>query len=300
MVPSFLERLQQGQTLLSDGAMGTELQKRGLNTDDCPEEFNLAHPEIVQSIYSDYFAAGSDIVETNSFGGNRERLSQYGKETEVTLFNRKAAELARAVCPQGHFVAGSIGPTGAMLEPMGTLAIQIAYDFFKEQAEALAEGGVHLFYVETMMAVEEAEIAVRAVKESTGLPVVGSMTFDLAGDSVRTSWGVDIPTMVQRLSDAGADILGANCGNGVEVVLRAMQEMRPITSLPLMAQPNAGLPEIKDSFIVYPETPESFEEKMKAVLAVGIGILGGCCGSGPEHIRHLRHLINHNKKGSDD
>jgi 5-methyltetrahydrofolate--homocysteine methyltransferase len=280
--------------------MGTELQKRGLNTDACPEAFNVTHPEIVQSIYKDYFDAGSDIVETNSFGGNREQLTMYGKESEVFRLNRKAAELARAVCPPGRFVAGSIGPTGAMPEPMGTLPLQKAYDYFKEQAEALAEGGVDLFYVETMMAVEEAEIAVKAAKESTGLPVVGSMTFDLAGDSVRTSWGVDVPTMVRRLSAAGADVLGANCGNGVEVVLRAMREMRPLTRLPLMAQPNAGLPEIKNSLIVYPETPESFEEKMKAVLAVGIGILGGCCGSGPEHIRHLRHLINHNKEGNHE
>jgi len=300
MVPSFLERVQQGEILLSDGAMGTELQKRGLSTDECPEAYNIMHPEIVQAIYQDYFAAGSDIVESNSFGGNRERLSQYGKASETALFNRKAAELARAVCPPGKLVAGSIGPTGAMLEPMGTLAVQKAYDFFKEQAEALAEGGADLFYVETMMAVEEAEIAVRAVKESTGLPVVGSMTFDLAGDSVRTSWGVDIPTMVQRLSAAGADILGANCGNGVEVVHRAIREMRPLTHLPLMAQPNAGLPDIKESFIVYPETPESFEAKMRDVLAIGISILGGCCGSGPEHIRRLRHLINQNKKDSDE
>ncbi len=299
-MPSLLERLQFGETLLSDGAMGTELQKRGLSTDDCPEAFNITHPEIVQSIYKDYFDAGSDIVETNSFGGNRERLSMYGKESEGARFNRKAAELARAVCPAGRFVAGSIGPTGAMPEPMGTLALPKAYDYFKEQAEALAEGGVDLFYVETMMAVEEAEIAVRAVKESTGLPVVGSMTFDLAGDSVRTSWGVDVSTMVQRLNDAGADILGANCGNGVEVVLRAVQEMRPLTNRPLMAQPNAGLPEIKDSLIVYPETPESFEEKMKKVLAVGIGILGGCCGSGPEHIHHLRHLLTHNNGGKHE
>lgn len=296
---SLLERIQQGETLLSDGAMGTELQKRGLSTDDCPEAFNISHPEIVQSIYQDYFAAGSDIVETNSFGGNRERLAAYGKASETARFNRKAAELACAVCPPGHFVAGSIGPTGAMLEPMGTLPQQKAYDYFKEQAQALAEGGAHLFYVETMMDVEEASIAVKAVKESTGLPVVGSMTFDFAGDSVRTSWGVDVPTMVSRLSAAGADILGANCGNGVEVVLRAMREMRPLTGLPLMAQPNAGLPEIRDSFIVYPETPEQFEEKMQAVLAVGIGILGGCCGSGPEHINRLRHLITHTKESHE-
>ncbi len=287
-----LDRIQAGEVLLSDGAMGTELQKRGLPTGACPEEFNVTHAEIVQSIYRDYYRAGSDIIETNTFGGTRSRLAIHGKENEVYRFNRRGAELAREVCPPGRFVAGSMGPTGEILEPLGTLSVAKAYDYFAEQAEALAEGGVDIIYVETMMAIEEAEIAVKAVKEKTGLPVVGSMTFNLTDGGVRTSMGVDAATMVGRLTAVGADLLGANCGTGVEVVLAAIEEMQPLSPLPFLAQPNAGIPQMTDHLIVYPETPQSFEQKIEQVLQFRIGILGGCCGTGPEHIIRLRTLLN--------
>ena len=295
MATNILERIQNGDILLSDGAMGTELQKRGLPGGACPEAFNVEHPEIVQSIYRDYYQAGSDIVETNTFGGNRARLKLHGLENRVTEFNRTAAELAREVCPAGKYVAGSIGPTGEILEPLGTLSVAQAYDYFAEQAEALAAGGVDIIYVETMMSIEEIITAVKAAKQTTNLPLVASMTFDLTDQGPRTSWGVTPAMMVEQLPAAGADVLGANCGNGVDVVAAAIRELHRLTDLPLLAQPNAGLPEINGRTIIYRETPTDMAQKMEELLRMGVAILGGCCGTNPQHIRELRRLIEKRK-----
>lgn len=284
--------MQEGQILLSDGAMGTELQKRGLPSGHCPEEYNISHPQIIQSVYKDYYDAGSDIVETNSFGGNRMRLAAHGMQDKVKEFCRRSAELAKEVCPQERFVAGSIGPTGGMMAPLGNLTAEKAYEIFAEQAEALAEGGADIIFVETMMAVEEAEAALRAAKEASGLPVSVSMTFDKTEAGVRTSWGVDAAMAVERLSAAGADVIGANCGNGVEIVIEVIRQMRSLTPLPLLAQPNAGIPEIIDNQIVYKETPQSMSKKLREILDIGVNILGGCCGTTPKHIRMFRKLID--------
>jgi 5-methyltetrahydrofolate--homocysteine methyltransferase len=247
---------------------------------------------LVQGIYTDYYKAGSDIIETNTFGGNRSRLALHGFEDRVAEFCRRSAEFAKEVCPEGKFVAGSIGPTGDIIEPLGDRTVQDAYDFFAEQAEALAEGGVDVIYVETMMAAEEAEVAIKAVKEKTSLPVVSTMTFELGQSGLRTMWGVDVPSAVKRLSDAGADVIGANCGKGFEEMIAIVREMRPLTAKPIIAQPNAGIPEWVDGLSVYKETPEIIKPKAEALLKEGINILGGCCGTAPEHIQMMRKLID--------
>jgi 5-methyltetrahydrofolate--homocysteine methyltransferase len=287
-----LKTLQSGTILLCDGAMGTELQKRGMPTGVCPEEYNVSHPDLVQGIYADYYKAGSDIVETNTFGGNRSRLALHNFEDRATEFCKKSAELAKEVCPEGKFVAGSMGPTGDIIEPLGSLPVQQAYDFFAEQAEALTEGGVDVIFVETMMAAEEAEIAIKAAKEKTNLPVVSTMTFELGKSGLRTMWGVDVPTAVQRLTDAGADIIGANCGKGFEEMIQIVKEMRPLTTKPIIAQSNAGIPDSVDGKSVYKETPEIIKPKAEALLRQGVNILGGCCGTGPEHIAMMRKLVD--------
>jgi 5-methyltetrahydrofolate--homocysteine methyltransferase len=289
---SFLERLRSGEILLADGAMGTELQKRGMPTGVCPEEYNITHPEIVQGIYRDYFAAGSDLVETNTFGANRSRLALHNFEHRVAEFCRASAQLAAEVCPEGKFVAGSMGPTGDLIEPLGPRTVQEAYGIFAEQAEALAEGGVDVIFVETMMAAEEAEIAVKAAKEKTNLPVAATMTFELGKAGLRTMWGVDVRTAVQRLTAAGADVVGANCGRGFDDMIAIVQEMRPLTARPIVAQPNAGIPEWVDGLSIYKETPEIIQPKAKRLLQLGVNILGGCCGTGPEHIKMMRACIN--------
>ena len=288
----FLETLQSGALLLCDGAIGAELQKRGMPTGVCPEEYNISHPDIVQGIYSDYYGAGSDIIETNTFGANRSRLALHNFEDRVTEFCRKSAHLAKEVCPEDKFIAGSVGPTGDIIEPLGSRTIQETHDFFAEQAEALAEGGVDVIFVETMMAAEEAEIAIKTMKEKTNLPVVSTMTFELGKAGLRTMWGVDVPTAVKRLTDAGADIIGANCGKGFEEMVAIIKEMRPLTNKPIIAQANAGIPDWVDGISVYKETPEIIKPKAKLLLQEGVNIMGGCCGTGPEHIKMMRKLID--------
>lgn len=285
-----LELISEGTILLSDGAMGTELQKK-LSTGYCAEELNVSKPEIIKAIHKSYFDAGSDIVETNSFGSNRSRLKMHGYSHCVKEFSIAAARNAKAVCPVGKFVAGSIGPIGEILEPLGELTLDEACDIFAEQAEALAEGGVDILFVETMMAIEEAEIAVKAAKERTNLPVSATMTFESGNAGLRTMWGVDVPTAVSRLTEAGADIIGANCGRGFEDMIAIITQMRIITSKPLLAQANAGMPELVNGKNVYKETPEIIAPKVESLIKTGANIIGGCCGTGPEHIRKMREIL---------
>jgi len=272
--------------------MGTELQKRGMPTAVCPEELNVSRPALLQEIYHDYYEAGSDIVETNTFGANRSRLTLHGMEGRVKEFCQRSAELACKVRPPNRFVAGSMGPTGDLLDPLGARTVSEAYEIFAEAAEGLARGGVDVIFVETMMAIEEAEIAVRASKERTGLPVSATMTFEKGKAGLRTMWGVDVPTAVQRLTESGADILGANCGRGFDEMVEIVGAMRPLTEKPILAQANAGIPEWVDGASVYRETPETILPHVEALLASGVTILGGCCGTGPEHIRAIRHAVD--------
>ncbi len=287
-----ISQLLEGVIILSDGAMGTELQKRGIATGVCLEEYNITRPEIVQAIYRDYFDAGSDLVETNTFGANRSRLGLYNLEDRVSEICRKSTELAREVCPQNRLVAGSMGPTGDIIEPLGKRTVEEAYDIFSEQAEALAEGGVDLIFVETMMAAEEAEIAIKAVKDKTKLHVVATMTFQSGKTGMRTMWGVDVKTAVQRLTAAGADVVGANCGRGFDDMIAIVREMRPLTSKPIIAQSNAGIPVLIDGAAVYKDTAEIVIPKAERLLRLGVNIIGGCCGTGPAHIKLMRELLN--------
>ncbi len=288
----FLEALNSGKILLCDGAMGTELQKRGLPTGACPEEFNISNPDVVRSIHRDYFNAGSDIVETNSFGCNRARLKLHGYEDRVKEFCIAAANIARSVCPPGKFVAGSVGPTGELIEPLGTLSEKDTYNFFAEQAKVLEEGGVDVIYIETMMAIEEAVLAVKASKENTSLPVVASMTFELGNAGLRTMWGIDVKTSVEKYTEAGADVIGANCGKGFDEMIAIVKELRPLTSKPIIAQANAGIPEWIHGMSVYTETPEVIAPKAEELIIAGANIIGGCCGTGPDHIKKIRKILD--------
>lgn len=288
----FLEVLNSGKILLCDGAMGTELQKRGLPTGACPEEFNISNPEVIKNIHRDYFIAGSDIVETNSFGANRARLKLHGFEDRVKEFCFATAHLANSVRPNGKFIAGSMGPTGELLEPLGTLSEIDAYNIFSEQAIALEQGGVDVLFIETMMAPEEATIAVKAAKGNTNLPVVASMTFELGNAGLRTMWGVDVKTAAEKYTEAGADVIGANCGKGFDEMIAIIKELRPLTDKPIIAQANAGIPEWIHGMSVYTETPEVIESKAKEIITAGVNIIGGCCGTGPEHIRKIKEILD--------
>lgn len=290
MSSNLLKQLNEGKIFLSDGAMGTELQKNGLARISCPEECNFTHPGVVQIIHMNYFNAGSDIVQTNTFGANLYRLGRCGLSKKVAEINKFAAELARIVCPEGRFVFGSIGPTGGLIEPYGNFTYTEVSVAFREQAKALADGGVDAICVETMSDLREVRAAINAAKE-TGLPVIATMTFEKA-DSRFRAWGADIPTVVEKLTEFGADIIGTNCGQGFNEVVAVIEEMRPLTSKPIIAQPNAGIPAVENDVPIYPQTPEEIKSSVELLLKGGVNILGGCCGTGPAHIKIMRQLID--------
>ena len=284
---TLLERLELGHLLISDGATGTYLQTKGLEPGGCPEEFNITYPEIVKTMARDYFEAGSDMVLTNSFGGSRIMLGKYGFGDRVKEFNRLAAEHARTVAPRGKYVIGSVGPTGEFLEPIGDVGTAEMMDIFVEQVTALEEGGADGVQIETMSALEEAALAIKAVKENTKLPVLATMVFDKGPRGFFTMMGVSPETAVDGLQVAGANVIGSNCGNGIENMLEIARQMREVTEGFLMIHSNAGMPEIKKGQIIYPEPPEFMAEHFKGMGDLGVNILGGCCGTTTAHIRAL-------------
>jgi len=284
---SILDRLAQGDVLISDGATGTYLQSHGLEAGGCPEEFNLSHPDVVQGMARQYFDAGSDMVLTNSFGGNKFMLTKYGHGGSVREFNRLAAEHARSQAPPGCYVVGSVGPTGEFLEPLGPVSESEMLDTFAEQITALEEGGADAVVIETAMALEEAVLAVRAAKENTDLTVISTMIFDKGPRGYFTMMGVTPEQGAVGLLEAGADVVGTNCGNGIEKMVEIAEKMRAVTDGYLAVHSNAGIPAIVQGRIVYPETPEFMAEGFKKLRDLGVNIIGGCCGTGPDHIREL-------------
>ncbi len=290
---SLLERLRSG-VLVLDGAMGTMLFQAGLPSGACPEEWNDRRPDVIEGIHRADLEAGADIVETNSFGGTRLKLDAFGLGDRARELNRKAGRLARGACPTGRLVAGSMGPTGQLPEPYGEQPETTLLDAFREQAEALAEGGVDFFAVETMMIPEEAVLAVRAARE-TGLPVMCSMTFQWVRekDQDRTMWGTTPADAARMATDAGADVVGCNCGDGgpgrVPGILTAM---RSGTSAFLVAYPNAGLPTMVNGRAVYDLEPAAMADAYPAIVAAGARIVGACCGSTPAHIQAIANLVH--------
>ena len=290
---SILERLEAGETLVSDGATGTYLQQRGLEAGGCPEAFNATHPDVVRGMACDYFSAGSDLVLTNSFGGSRYMQKKYGYEGRVHEFNRLAAEHAASQKPdERHYVLGSVGPTGEMMEPLPDgVSESEMYDALAEQVVALAEGGADVILIETQMALEEAITGVRAAKENTSLPIFATMVFDLGPRGFFTMMGVTPEKAVSELREAGADVVGANCGNGIDRMVDLAAQMRAVDDGLMLIHSNAGIPDMKDGQIIYNEGPDYMAERFKRLAKMGINVLGGCCGTGPDHIRALRAVI---------
>ncbi|MBN2704583.1 MAG: homocysteine S-methyltransferase family protein [Pontiellaceae bacterium] len=280
-----LDILAEKQVLVSDGAWGTFLYQRGLEAGDCPELWNDTHRSDVLTIARSYVEAGADLILTNSFGGSPIKLSHYGLADRAEELNRKAAEISREAAGADCLVAGSIGPTGEMLM-MGNVSEQQVLDGFLLQAQALKDGGVDALVVETMSAIDEAALAVKAAL-STGLDVACTFTFDRTVDNnFKTMMGVSVESMVKALTAAGAHIIGSNCGNGFDQMIEIVTRIRATgTRLPVLIHANAGLPDIRDGQTVFPESPESMAGKVDALLASGADIIGGCCGTTPEHIR---------------
>ena len=278
--------------MVFDGATGTYLQNNGLEAGACPELMNKEYPEVVKNMASMYFDSGSDIVLTNSFGGNKFRLKHYGLENKVGEFNELASSLAKSVAPNGCYIAGSVGPTGEFIEPLGAVSESEMYEVFAEQIIALEKGGADAVMIETQMAIEEAKIAIKATKENTNLLIFSSMVFDKGPRGFFTMMGITPESAVQGMLAAGADVVGANCGNGIEKMYEISKLMRSKTEGLLMINSNAGIPTIKKEGIIYPETPEFMSEYYSKMIKVPVNILGGCCGTGPEHIESLRNVVD--------
>ena len=289
MAHSIIERLKGNTTLISDGAWGTLLQEQGLEPGVCPESWNLINPEKVSKVAKAYLDAGSDLVETNSFGASSFKLAHYGLKDQAFEINRKAAELSRAVAGDDKIVIGSVGPTGIILM-MGEVTEEELYESFKEQVVALAEGGADAICIETMTDLAEAKQAIKAVKENTELEVICTMTFDktINGD-FRTMMGVSVEQMTTELIEAGADIIGTNCGNGMENMIPIVEAIRKTNAdVPILVHANAGLPHLHDGKNVFDETPEITASFIPDLISAGANIVGGCCGTTPEHIRKIR------------
>jgi 5-methyltetrahydrofolate--homocysteine methyltransferase len=248
---------------------------------------NAANPEVIKGMAKHYFDAGSDIVLTNTFGGNKFMLDRYGAGDRLFELNRLAAEHARSVAPEGKFVAGSIGPTGEFIEPLGTATEDELYEIFSEMSKAFEAGGADAVMIETQLAIEEAAIAVRAAKETTGLVVMATMVFDKGPRGYFTMMGVTPEQAVEGLEEAGADIVGTNCGNGIERMVEIATRMRAVTDKYLVVQSNAGLPIIKNGETCYLETPEFMAKHYRELAELPINILGGCCGTTADHIQAL-------------
>jgi 5-methyltetrahydrofolate--homocysteine methyltransferase len=291
-----IDRVRGGQTLVFDGGYGTMLFAAGLLNGACPELWNDTHAEVVAGIHRGYFEAGSDIVETNTFGGTRLKLDEYAIGDRTRELNVKGARLARSVAPSGGWVAGSIGPTSRL--PLDYALDNGVTDeqyeqTFREQAEALAEGGVDLFAVETMMFPQEATAAIRACKAVTDLPVMATMFFQYeeGNDRDRTMWGESPAEVAKSLLAAGADVIGMNCGRGPDRAIVIIREMRAVTDAPLVAYPNAGLPITTGDRVRYELDPEPMAREYPALLEAGCNIVGACCGSDPEHIRLIAEVV---------
>jgi 5-methyltetrahydrofolate--homocysteine methyltransferase len=284
-VPTLLELIGPARTLLLDGAMGTMLQDAGLDDGGAPELWNVERPDDILAIHRGYLEAGAQVVTTNTFGGTRPRLDMHGLGDRVEELSRAGAEVARrAAEPYRALVAGDLGPTGELLEPLGELTGEQAEELFVEQLRGLVAGGVDLVLIETMSDLAEAEAAVKAAKRvAPGLPVVATLSFDT---KLRTMMGVTPAQAVQALSALGVDAIGANCGRGpeeMETVMAQMVAARP-DGLLLIAQSNAGLPKVVGDRFEYDKPPAEMAAHAQRLRDAGVDIIGACCGSTPAHV----------------
>src|SRR5580700_6705717 len=283
--------------LLGDGAMGTQLMIAGLEQGNCGEAWNLTQPERVLAIQRRYAEAGSDCILTNTFGGSRIMLNRHSQAGHVVEINQAGVRIAReAFGDRPGFVIGDIGPFGGLLEPYGDFTEQQVRDAFNEQAGALVDAGADAIIVETQTSLEELLLGIQAAKDAGAPCIIGSMAYDvtLDGSTFRTMMGIDPERAAEFMEEQGADIVALNCGTGMDMerARQAVERYKKVTDLPVMVQPNAGLPKLVNMKVVYDEPPEQMACGVAGLLETGANIVGACCGSTPEHIRAFRIAIN--------
>lgn len=284
--------LMEEEILLCDGATGSLLQKEGMPVGVCPEQWILEHPEAILKIQKEYVEAGSKIIYAPTFGGNRIKLSEYGLEDQLVDMNKRLVTLSKEAAGDRAFVAADMTMTGESLAPLGTLALEELIDIYKEQAKALYEAGVDLFVVETMMSLAEARAALIAIKETCDLPVIVTMTFEEDG---KTLYGTSPECAAVVLESLGATAVGVNCSTGPLEMANVVKKMRSVCQIPILAKPNAGLPELEDGKTVYKMTADEFAFYVPLLLESGANLLGGCCGTNPEFIAKLKEAVKGRK-----
>jgi len=288
-----LSRVRGGDVVVADGAMGTLLMERVLAPGQCPESVALSRPEVLVEIAELYAEAGAELIQTDTFGGSPLKLAMYGLDSRTEEINRAAVQAARKGAADRGYVAASCGPSGRLLTPYGDTEPQVVEESFARQVRALVEAGIDILCVETMTDLREAVIAVKAAKSvSRNLPVAASMTFDRTPRGFFTIMGAGIAEAARVLEEAGADVVGSNCGNGIENMLLVAEELRKHTRLPILIRSNAGRPEMEGGAVVYREGPDFFAEKAVGLVAHGVAIIGGCCGTTPAHVQALRREID--------
>lgn len=290
---AFLERLTSGEVLVSDGGMGTLVMGRGLEPGACPEAINIDEPEILEEIAEMYLGAGADLVQTNTFGGSPMKLADFGLEDECERVNVKAVSIVKNVVQGKAYVLASCGPSGKILKPYGDTDPETLSVGFQRQIAALVEAGADIICVETMMDLQEAGIAVMAARRvSPTIPIVATMTFNETPKGFFTMMGTGIREAAGTLEQCGANVVGSNCGNGIEAMTKIARDFKEVTKLPVIIQSNAGIPETKEGKLFYPETPEFFGKKIPVLLVHGVSIVGGCCGTTPQHIKAVRKAVD--------
>jgi len=292
-VEPLIDRIGRGEVLLSDGAMGTMLFKQGVGPGDCPEAVALERPALLTEIAGSYLEAGADLVETNTFGGSPAKLAHYDLDGRCEEINRAAVNAVREAVGDSAYVAASVGPSGQILKPYGEADPDALAEGFRRQIAALAEAGADVICIETMTDVEEACLAVAAAREvAPMLPVLATMTFDPTPRGFFTIMGVTVELACARLGAAGASLVGANCGHGIETMVELAHAFKAQEPGPLVIQSNAGLPELVDGEPTYQESPDFMAARLPDLLAAGVAVVGGCCGTTPEHIAALRRAID--------
>jgi 5-methyltetrahydrofolate--homocysteine methyltransferase len=290
---NFRERLKEEEVIICDGAMGTLLYSLGIPLGSPVEEVNLSNPELVKELHKQYISAGAELIETNTFRANRLKLEKYGLKDKVREINIKGVEIAKRASEGKAFVAGSIGPLDKLLEPFGEVKLEEAREIFREQASYLIEGGVDLIILETFHSLLELKTAVLAIKDlAPSLPIVAQMSFS---QEARTSMGVAPSSLAVVMEGLGVDVVGANCGSGPEGILEVLDEMAKCTNLPLSALPNAGFPRYYEGRTIFPSSPQYFEKFAEEALKKGAKLIGGCCGTTPEHIKAVSKLAKGKK-----
>jgi 5-methyltetrahydrofolate--homocysteine methyltransferase len=290
---NLIDRLKRGEVIVGDGGWGTLLMQRGMKHGEAPENFNLTRPEILTEIATFYLDAGAEIITTNTFGASPLRLKSYSLDDKTEEINGKAVEAIRQAVGTRAYVSASVGPSGLLIAPYGKAKPDEVYASFERQIRGLIAAGADMICVETMTDLQEATLAVKAARAvSATIPVMATMAFNETPRGFFTIMGVSVGKAAAGLEGAGADIIGSNCGNGIEKMIGIARAFKECSSLPIAIQANAGQPVVKEGSTHYLETPEFMAEKSPELLALGVQVIGGCCGTTPDHIRALRKVVD--------